>query len=60
MTPAEIEDKIKIIPAITVNILMNPDGVGFVQCDQALSISNALIKNAPPKILTSIAKISAV
>ena len=33
-------------------------GVGFDHEDQALSTSNALIKNAPPKILTSTAKIS--
>ena len=59
-TPAETEDNIRIIPAINVNNLINPEGVGFVQLYQALSISNALIKNAPPRILTRTANISAV
>ena len=48
------------IPATIVNILINPIGVGFDQLDHALSISNALITNAPPKILTRTANISAV
>ena len=39
---------------------MNPVGVAFVQLDHDLSMSNARIRNAPPKILTRTAKISAV
>ena len=39
---------------------MNPVGVAFVQLDHDLSMSNARIRNAPPKILTNTAKISAV
>ena len=39
---------------------MNPVGVAFVQLDHDLSMSNARIRNAPPKILTKTAKISAV
>ena len=58
--PAGIDPAIKISPVINVNNLMNPSGVGFAQLDHALSISNALIKNAPPRIPTNTAKISAV
>src|SRR5579872_1406894 len=59
-TPAVIDASMKIIPATSVNTLINPAGVGFVQCDHALSISNALIRNAPPRTLTITAKISLV
>jgi len=50
----------KIIPVTIVKILMKPAGVGFDQLDQALSTSNALMRNAAPRILTKTAKISAV
>ena len=39
---------------------MNPPGVGFDQLTQALSISNALIRNAAPRMLIKTAKISVV
>src|SRR6267143_365229 len=60
LNPEGIETKIKSIPVTIVNILIKPAGVGFIQCDQARSTSKALIKNAPPSILTKIAKISRV
>ena len=49
-----------IVPVTSVNIRINPVGVGFAQLPHALSISNALTRNAPPRILTNTAKISAV
>src|SRR2546423_3871449 len=58
--PEGIETRIKSIPVTIVNILINPAGVGFTQCDQARSTSKALIRNAPPRILTKTAKISLV
>ncbi|KAG2479513.1 MAG: hypothetical protein NPMRd3_430001 [Nitrosopumilales archaeon] len=58
--PEGMDVKIIIPPAIIVKLLINPAGVGLVQLVQALSISNALIKNAPPSILTRTAKISVV
>jgi len=54
------DERISNTPATIVNILIKPIGVGFDQLDHALSISNALIKNAPPKILTRTANISPV
>src|SRR5712692_4985774 len=58
--PAVTEASIRRIPATRVKILMNPAGVGFVQWDHALSISKALMRNAPPRTLTKTAKISLV
>src|SRR5574337_981987 len=60
LTPAVIDARTNRIPATSVKTLMNPAGVGFVQCDHALSISNALMRNAPPRTLTITAKISLV
>ena len=60
LIPAGTDDKINNTPVTIVNILIKPVGVGLDQLDHALSTSNALIKNAPPKILTSTANISAV
>ena len=57
LIPAGTDDKINNTPVTIVNILINPIGVGFDQLDQALSMSNALTKNAPPKILTRTANI---
>ncbi len=58
--PERTDARPMIIPATIVNVLIRLAGVGFAQLDRALSTSNALIKNAPPKILTSTAKISSV
>ncbi len=60
LIPAGTDDRINNIPVTVVNILIKPIGVGLDQLDHALSMSNALIKNAPPRILTSTANISAV
>ena len=58
--PAGTEASIRIKPVTNVNILINPVGVGFAQLLPALSISNALTRKAPPRMLTNTAKISAV
>jgi hypothetical protein len=58
--PATTDAIIKIIPVTNVKILMNPAGVGFVNLAQALSTSNALMRNAAPSMLIKTAKISAV
>ena len=58
--PLAIETKIINTPANTENILMNPVGVGLPSEPKALSISNALIMKAPPKILKPRAKTSFV
>ena len=48
LIPAGTDDRINNIPVTVVNILIKPIGVGLDQLDHALSMSNALIKNAPP------------
>ena len=58
--PAGTEASMRIKPVTNVNILINHVGVGFAQLLHALSISNALTRKAPPRILTNTAKISAV
>ena len=60
LIPAGTDDRINNIPVTVVNILIKPVGVGLDQLDHALSMSNALIKNAAPRMLTSTANISAV
>ena len=57
LIPAGTDDRINNTPVTIVNILIKPVGVGLDQLDHALSTSNALIKNAPPRILTSTANI---
>ena len=58
--PFDIPTKIIMIPAKVENILMNVDGVVLLRELMDLSISNALITNATPSTLKTIAKASLV
>lgn len=58
--PLDIPTKIIMIPAKAENILMKVEGVVRFNELIDLSISNALITNATPKMLSSIAKASLV
>ena len=55
-----MDDSTSSTPATSMNIRTNPDGVGFVQFDHALSTSNARMSRAPPRTLTRTANISVV
>src|SRR5919109_1865820 len=58
--PFDIPTKIIMIPANVENILMNVEGVVLLRELSDLSISNALITNATPNTLSTIAKASLV
>lgn len=58
--PLDIPTNIIMIPANVENILMNVDGVVLLREPMDLSISKALITNATPSILKTMAKASRV
>src|SRR5918995_409103 len=58
--PLDIPTRIIMIPANVENILINVDGVVLLRELRDLSISNALITNATPSTLKTIAKASLV
>ena len=60
LRPDVNDARIITIPATRVKVRMNPPGVGLFQLVQALSISKALIRKAPPRMLTRTANICVV